>query len=122
MQWDDFPTKHTLPSDLLIIEASSNTFSVVERLAKIGRKAIILESHRAGQIGKAYLANDKLDAAKIARIHLSGLATTVWGPDPVTRERRVRRGGAISITLQFHHPLSHVLKNLLGKMGSGCKY
>jgi len=80
--------KHTLPLDLLIIEASSNTFSVVERLAKIGRRAIILESHRAGQIGKAYLANDKLDAAKIARIYLSGLATTVWKPDPVTRERR----------------------------------
>ena len=83
--WAD---KHTTPEDTLVIEASSNTFSVVERLQKLGRKVVILESHRAGQVGKAYLANDRLDAAKIARIHLSGLATTVWKPDSVTRERR----------------------------------
>ena len=61
---------------------------MVERLEKVGRRVLILESHRAGQIGKAYLANDKLDAAKVARIYLSGLATTVWKPDPLTRERR----------------------------------
>ncbi len=49
---------------------------------------VVLESHRAGQIGKSYLANDKLDAAKIARIYLSGLAIKVWQPDAETRQRR----------------------------------
>lgn len=48
----------------------------------------ILESHRAGQIGKSYLANDKVDAAKIARMDLSGLAIKVWTPDAETRQRR----------------------------------
>src|SRR3989442_14043629 len=57
--------QHTRAEDLLVIEASSNTFAIVERLEAIGRRAVILESHRAGQIGKAYLANDRLDAAKI---------------------------------------------------------
>ncbi len=33
-------------------------------------------------------ANDKVDAVKIARIHLSGLAAKVWQPDPKTLERR----------------------------------
>ena len=91
------------------------SFAVVERLEAIGRRAVILESHRAGQpsarrsardrlagsqpggclsrrrrhqIGKAYLVNDRLDAAKTARIYLSGLSTTVWKPDALTRERR----------------------------------
>jgi transposase len=85
---EDWADKHTTPEDTLVIEASANTFSVVERLEKLGRKVVILESHRAGQVGQAYLANDKLDAAKLARIYLSGLATTVWKPDPITRERR----------------------------------
>lgn len=81
-------TRHTRPEDLLVLEASSNFFSIVERLAAVGRRALILESHRAGQIGKAYLANDPLDAAKLARIYLSGLAIKVWAPDPETRQRR----------------------------------
>jgi transposase len=80
--------RHTTAQDVLLIEASANTFTVAERLQAMGRQVIILESHRAGQIGKSYLANDKLDAAKIARIYLSGLAIEVWQPDTETRQRR----------------------------------
>jgi transposase len=80
--------RHTRPQDVLIIEASANTFTIAERLTAIGRQVFILESHRAGQIGKSYLANDKLDAAKIARIYLSGLSIKVWQPDTETRQRR----------------------------------
>ncbi|HEY5893201.1 MAG TPA: hypothetical protein VIT91_08230 [Chthoniobacterales bacterium] len=87
-------------------------FSVVERLEAIGRKALILESHRAGQVGKAYLANDKLDAAKVARIHLSGLSPTVWKPDATTRGRRElffhlpalrERGQPLKQPMPMHH-------------------
>lgn len=81
-------TRHTSGEDLLILEASANSFSIAERLQAIGRRVYILESHRAGQIGKSYLANDRVDAAKIARIYLSGLAIKVWQPDAETRQRR----------------------------------
>lgn len=80
--------RHTREQDVLVIEASANTFAVSERLTALGRQVFILESHRAGQIGKSYLANDRKDAAKIARIYLSGLAIKVWAPDPETRQRR----------------------------------
>ena len=80
--------RHTTAEDVLVIEASANTFAIAERLTALGRQVFILESHRAGQIGKSYLANDKLDAAKIARIYLSGLAIEVWQPDAETRQRR----------------------------------
>lgn len=80
--------RHTRSEDVLIIEASANTFAIAERLQALGRQGVILESHRAGQIGKSYLANDKLDAAKIARIYLSGLSIKVWAPDAETRQRR----------------------------------
>lgn len=80
--------RHTTAQDVLILEASANSFAIAERLQAIGRHAFILESHRAGQIGKSYLANDKVDAAKIARIYLSGLAIQVWQPDGDTRARR----------------------------------
>jgi len=80
--------RHTTPEEVLLIEASANTFTIAERLRALGRQVVVLESHRAGQIGKSYLANDKLDAAKIARIYLSGLAIKVWQPDAETRQRR----------------------------------
>ena len=80
--------RHTTAEDVLILEASANSFAIAERLTALGRQVYILESHRAGQIGKSYLANDKVDAVKIARIYLSGLGIKVWAPDPETRQRR----------------------------------
>jgi hypothetical protein len=80
--------RHTTAEDILILEASANSFAIAERLTALGRQVFILESHRAGQISQSYLANDKVDAAKIARIYLSGLAIKVWQPDAETRQRR----------------------------------
>jgi transposase len=80
--------RQTRAEDILILEASANSFAIAERLAALGRQVFILESHRAGQIGQSYLANDKVDAVKIARIYLSGLAIQVWQPDTETRQRR----------------------------------
>lgn len=76
------------PGDLVVIEASGNTFTGVDRLRAAGVQAVVLESQRAGQIRKSYCANDRLDAVKLARIYLSGLAQVVWQPDARTRERR----------------------------------
>lgn len=93
--WDRRPTAEleqwarTLRAgDLVVVEASGNTFTGVERLRAAGVAAVVLESQRAGQIRKTYCANDRLDAVKLARIYLSGLAQTVWQPDARTRERR----------------------------------
>jgi transposase len=76
------------PSDVVVVEASGNTFVAVERLRTMGVAAVVLETQRAGQIRTSYCANDRLDAVKLARIYLSGLAQTVWQPDARTRERR----------------------------------
>jgi transposase len=93
--WDRRPTAEleawagTLRAgDLVVIEASGSTFTGAERLRAAGVQAVVLESQRAGQIRKTYCANDRLDAVKLARIYLSGLAQTVWQPDARTRERR----------------------------------
>jgi hypothetical protein len=46
----------------------------------VGVEAVVLESQRAGQIRTTYCANDRLDAVKLGRIYLSGLAKLVWHP------------------------------------------
>jgi transposase len=80
--------KHVEPDDLIVIEASGNTFATVDRIRAVGRQAIVLESLRAGQIRKAYCNTDKLSAVKLAKVYLSGLAHEVWTPDETTRARR----------------------------------
>ncbi|MCA1837860.1 MAG: transposase [Actinobacteria bacterium] len=80
--------RHTRARDVLVLEASGNAFCVAERLRAIGAKVVILDSHRAGKVGKTYCATDRVDAIKIARIYLSALSPVVWQPDPKTRERR----------------------------------
>ena len=87
-QLEAWALRHTQEIDTLVLEASANSFAVAARLRAAGRTAVILDSHQAGRIGKAYCANDKVDAVKIARIHLSGLSTQVWQPDEKTLERR----------------------------------
>lgn len=93
--WDRRPTAdlenwaRSLPKgDVVVLEASGNTFAGAERMRSAGVKVVVLESQRAGQVRKTYCANDRLDAVKLARIYLSGLAHTVWQPDARTRERR----------------------------------
>ena len=80
--------RHTQPGDVLVMEASGNAFAVAERLRVVKRKALILDSHRAGKVGKTHCATDRVDAIKIARIYLSALSPVVWQPDQKTRERR----------------------------------
>jgi transposase len=87
-QLEQWALRHTRKEDALVLEASGNAFAVAERLRAIGRKAEILDSHRAGKVGKVYCANDRVDAVKIARIYLSALSPIVWQPDQKTLERR----------------------------------
>jgi transposase len=80
--------KRTRPGDVIALEASGNSFAVAERLFAIGLKAVVLESQAVGKVGKSYCSTDRVDAVKIARVYLSGLAHEVWIPDGVAAERR----------------------------------
>jgi transposase len=87
-QLERWALRHTRREDTLVLEASGNAFAVATRLRALGRKVEILDSHRAGKVGKVYYANDRVDAVKIARIYLSALSPIVWQPDQKTLERR----------------------------------
>jgi len=94
-QWDRLPTaqlegwaKSLAAGDLVVLEATGNSFECCERLRRANVATVVLESQRAGQIRKTYCVNDRVDAVKLARIYLSGLAQPVWQPDATTRERR----------------------------------
>jgi len=80
--------KHTTEKDLIVLEASGNSFHVVRVLAKIGRKALVLESAHLGKLKEGHANNDKISAVRIGKAYLSGTARTVWVPDLKTQEQR----------------------------------
>ena len=77
-------TKH----DLLLLEASGNSFEIHRRLLGLGLRAVVLESCHIGKHAKTYADNDKMAAARIVLVYLQGQAPCVWVPDARTSERR----------------------------------
>ncbi len=87
-QLPSWAKKHTTAQDLIVLEASGNSFQVVRSLAAIERRALVLESCQLGKLKEAHANNDKLSAVRIGKAYLAGTAKEVWVPDGKTQERR----------------------------------
>jgi len=80
--------KSTTDQDLIVLEASGNSFQVARVVAACGRKVKVLESCQLGKLKEAHANNDKISAVRIAKAYLAGTAKEVWIPDLKTQERR----------------------------------
>jgi transposase len=80
--------KRLRKEDVVVLEASGNSFEVAGRLHALGFTAIVLESTQAGKVRAGLCQDDRHSAVKLARVYLSGLAKIVWQPDARTREYR----------------------------------
>ena len=87
-QLQSWAKKHTTAQDLIVLEASGNSFQVVRSLAALERRALVLESCQLGKLKEAHANNDKISALRIAKAYLAGTAKEVWVPDVKTQERR----------------------------------
>jgi len=87
-QLQSWAKKHTSARDLVVLEASGNSFQVVRTLAACERKAKVLESCHLGKLKEAHANNDKISAVRIGKAYLAGTAKEVWVPDAKTQERR----------------------------------
>ena len=87
-QLPSWAKKHTTVQDLLVLEASGNSFQVVRSLAAVQRRALVLESCQLGKLKEAHANNDKISAVRIGKAYLAGTAKEVWVPDPKTQEWR----------------------------------
>jgi transposase len=80
--------KNTTEADVLVLEASGNSFQIARFLRKLNRQAKVLESGFVGKLKEAHANNDKISAVRIAKAYLAGTAKEVWVPDPKTQQRR----------------------------------
>jgi len=87
-QLRSWTTKNTTAGDLIVMEASGNSFQLARTLIALGRRALVLESAQLGKLKEAHANNDKISALRIAKAYLAGTAREVWIPDLKTQERR----------------------------------
>lgn len=87
-QLQSWAKKHTTAEDLMVLEASGNSFQVVRTLGAVGRRALVLESWQMGKLKEVHANNDKMSAVRIGKAYLAGTAKEVWVPDEKTQERR----------------------------------
>jgi transposase len=80
--------KRLRKEDVVVLEASGNSFEVAARLHALGHTAVVLESAQAGKIRDNFCNDDRHSAVKLAKVYRSGLAKEVWQPDAKTREYR----------------------------------
>lgn len=80
--------KQLSAEDVVVLEASGNSFEVAARLHALGYTALVLESAQAGKIRDNFCNDDRHSAVKLAKVYRSGLAKEVWQPDARTREYR----------------------------------
>jgi len=87
-QLSNWAKKHTTAGDLIVLEASGNSFQIVRILAAVDRRAVVLESCHLGKLKEAHANNDKISAVRMGKAYLAGTAKEVWVPDAKTQERR----------------------------------
>jgi hypothetical protein len=63
-QLQSWANKETSSEDLIVMEASGNSFQVVRQLAALEREALVLESCQMGRLKEAHANNDKISAVR----------------------------------------------------------
>src|SRR5262249_40707878 len=87
-QLQNWAQKHTQNDDLLILEASGNSFQVVRTLRAIGRRALGLGSGNRGNSKEPPANTAKIAGWGIGRAYLAGTARELWLRDEKLKERR----------------------------------
>ncbi len=108
--------KNTTEQDVIVLEASGNSFQVVRTLAALGRQALVLESCQMGKLKEAHANNDQISAVRIGKAYLAGTAKIVWVPDTKTR-RAARLVPRPPQSRQTHHPGAQPLPFYLSDNG-----
>jgi transposase len=83
-----FATNTLSPKDHVALEATTNTWAVVEILEPFVERVVVGNPLKTRIIAEAKVKTDKVDAMILAQLIRSNFLPTVWIPDKQTRELR----------------------------------
>jgi len=91
-QLKTFAQEHLHPDDRVAVEATTNTWPVVELLRPFVAEIVVSNPMRTAAIAEAKVKTDKVDAATLAQLLRAQYLPGVWQPDAATAQLRQLTG------------------------------
>jgi len=88
------------PNDQVVLEATTNTWAIVELLERHAGRVVVSNPLRTRAIADAKVKTDTIDAATLAELLAADYLPTVWQPDPATRALRRRVAARTSLVAE----------------------
>jgi transposase len=88
------------PDDQVVLEATTNTWAIVELLERHAGRVVVSNPLRTRAIADAKVKTDTIDAATLAELLAADYLPTVWQPDPATRALRRRVAGRTALVAE----------------------
>jgi transposase len=124
-----FARSHLQATDSLALEATTNTWAIVQLLRPFVQKIVVSNPLQTRAIAAAKVKTDKIDASVLAHLLRLGYLPEVWQPDVATQEARAlchRRAALVADRTAIKNRLHALLamrlivpteKDLFGKKG-----
>lgn len=88
------------PDDELVLEATVNTWAIVDILRESGARVVVSNPLRTRAIAEARIKTDKVDAATLAQLLAADFVPEVWVPADDTRRLRREVSGRAALVRQ----------------------
>lgn len=85
---DGWVAKHLRPTDIVVIEAGTNTWFVYDLIVPFVERVVVANAHAIKLIGSSLVKTDKRDVFTLARLLAAGLIPEVWVPPKHVRDLR----------------------------------
>ena len=111
-----FARQRLRPEDVVALEATTNTWGVVDVLAPFVKRVVVSNPLRTRAIAEARVKTDKVDALVLAQLLRTDFLPDVWRPDSHTRDLRhltTRRASLVSDRTRVKNRLHAVLHQRL---------
>lgn len=86
--WQGWAKQHLLPTDTLVVEATTNTWAFYDQTRPLVGRLLVANAGKIALIAQTRVKTDQLDVLKLARLSVANLIPEVWVPPVAVRELR----------------------------------
>ena len=87
-KWSEWAEKHFRPTDEIVIEATGNTWPIVDELKPLVARVVVAHPRKVKLIAAARVKTDRIDVISLAHLLAANLVPEVWVPPVHVRELR----------------------------------
>ena len=87
-KWSEWAKKHLQATDEVVIEATGNTWPIVDELKPLVASVVVAHPRKVKLIAAARVKTDRIDVISLAHLLAANLVPEVWVPPVHVRELR----------------------------------